>query len=111
MGSQDRGFIVKRKIYISGPMTGIAGMNFPLFNKVEADLSDQGWDVVNPAKINPDVNADWLDCIVEDIKHMRGCTDIFFLPGYGESDGANIEHIVARRYKMNFHFYDQYYHE
>jgi hypothetical protein len=92
-----------KKIYVSGPMTGMPELNFPLFNAVTARLREMGWEVVNPVEINPDPGADWLTCIVADLEAMRGCTDIALLPGHGLSDGSAMEKIAAKRMGCKFH--------
>lgn len=38
-------------IYIAGPMSYIKDHNRPLFNKVAAELADQGNSVLNPATL------------------------------------------------------------
>ena len=44
-------------IYIAGPMTGRPDLNFPAFHAAATTLRDAGFDVVNPAEINPDQDA------------------------------------------------------
>ncbi|WP_319942079.1 DUF4406 domain-containing protein [Pseudomonas quasicaspiana] len=41
-----------RRIYISGPMTGLPDFNFPAFAAEANRLRGLGFDVVNPAEIN-----------------------------------------------------------
>lgn len=89
------------KIYISGPMTGLPDLNFAAFNAEAARLRALGYDVVNPAEINPDPNADWLDCIIEDLKHLRPCGAIAMLPGWEASDGATVERIAAKKLRLH----------
>jgi hypothetical protein len=98
---------MKGKIYISGPMTGLPRLNFPLFNRVAVRLRNLRWEVVNPVEINPDESADWLDCIAADLLAMRGCTAICLLPGWTDSYGAKIERMAADRMGlMVFHLAD-----
>lgn len=84
-------------IYISGPMSGLPRLNWPLFNRTAVRLRNLRWDVVNPVAINNDPEADWLDCIAADVVAMRGCTAICMLPGWEKSFGARIERLVAER--------------
>jgi hypothetical protein len=89
-----------KKVYVSGPMTGLPEMNFPAFNEATAALRSRGWEVVNPVEINPDPTADWLTCIVADLEAMRGCTAIALLPGWTRSRGALIEKLASERLGM-----------
>lgn len=88
---------MKGKIYISGPMTGIPRLNFPLFNRTAVRLRNLRWEVVNPVEVNPDEGAHWLDCIAADLAAMKGCTAICMLPGWEASFGAQIEHLAAQK--------------
>ena len=90
-----------KKVYVSGPMTGLPEMNFPAFNEAAAALRSRGWEVVSPVEINPDPTADWLTCIVADLEAMRGCTAIALLPGAVHSRGACIERHAAVRLGMD----------
>jgi hypothetical protein len=56
-----------KRVYLSGPMTGIPEFNFPAFNAEASRLRALGFDVVNPVDINPDTTASWYDCIKNDI--------------------------------------------
>ena len=42
------------KIYCAGPMTGLPELNFPAFHAEAARLRAFGYEVINPAEINPD---------------------------------------------------------
>jgi hypothetical protein len=94
---------VTKRIYISGPMTGIDRLNFPLFNRVAVRLRNMRWEVVNPVEINPHPDARWLDCIAADLKAMDGCTAICLLPGWTNSFGAKIERMAADKLGMEIY--------
>ena len=85
------------KIYISGPMTGHADLNFLAFNAVAADLRAHGHTVVNPAEKqcegNPNMN--WADYMRLDIVAMMECDTIIMLPGWAGSRGARLERCIA----------------
>lgn len=87
----------KQTIYISGPMTGLPGLNFDAFNAEEGRLSRNGWEVVNPAKINPDKHLSWQACMRTDIAALVFCDAVQLLPGWESSKGAVLEHHVADR--------------
>jgi hypothetical protein len=84
-----------KKIYIAGPMTGLPELNFPAFHAEAARLRAQGVEVINPAEINPDIGADWVDCMRADIAHLVTCQGIHLLPGWEKSRGAMLEHHIA----------------
>lgn len=86
-----------KKIYIAGPMTGIPDLNFPAFHAAAKKLRAEGHEVVNPAEINADPSAGWLDCMRADIRELVGCTAIYLLPGWHKSRGATLEHHIAER--------------
>jgi hypothetical protein len=86
-----------QRVYLSGPMTGVPGLNFPAFNRAAADLRERGYEVVNPAEINPDESMPWEQCMREDIKALCDCDVIALLPGWMSSKGAHLELHVAHR--------------
>ncbi|VEH23197.1 DUF4406 domain-containing protein [Bordetella hinzii] len=86
-----------RKIYISGPMTGLPKLNFPAFNAEAMRLRELGYDVINPAEINPDPSAPWQDCLRADLRAMLDCDTLALLPGWAKSQGAHLEVHVAHR--------------
>ena len=89
-----------KKIYLSGPMKGIPEKNHPLFNKVAAELREQGHSVFNPAEYvyNGDefplrkAFTDYCNFIVNE------ATAIVMLPGYEKSVGATSELALAKNF-------------
>ena len=94
-----------KRIYLSGPMTGIPELNFPAFNAEAARLRGLGYDVVNPAEINP-ANTDktWHECMRDDLRAMLGCDAIAMLAGWTKSDGAMLELQIAHRLGLDVLF-------
>lgn len=90
----------RRRVYLSGPMTGIADHNFPTFNAYAAALRAAGHDVVNPVDLNPDHSTPWVDCLHVDIAALCVCTSIAMIPRWTNSRGANLERFVAQRLGM-----------
>lgn len=84
------------KIYIAGPMTGYAELNFPAFHAEAARLRALGFEIVNPAEIDIGPNPTWLAAMRADIRELVMCDGIALLPGWEESPGANVEHTLAR---------------
>ena len=88
------------RIYIAGPMSGIDSLNFPAFHEAAARLRGQGFEVVNPAEINPDHAMPWAECMRRDIAELVKCDAIYLLPGWENSKGANLERDIASRLGM-----------
>ena len=88
---------MKKTIYLSGKMSGEVDLNFPLFNRLTAELRAIGHSVINPVEINSDPSAQWLACIKADIDHVAQCQMIAMIPGWEESYGARIERLVAEK--------------
>lgn len=84
------------KLYVAGPMSGCLEMNFPAFHAEAARLRGMGFWIVNPAEINADPTAGWLECMRADIRELVTCDGIALLPGWEQSRGATVEHTLAR---------------
>lgn len=89
-----------KRIYISGPMTGMPDLNFPAFHAEAARLSALGYDVVNPAEINPDPGMSWHECMRRDLRALLDCDALALLEGWQKSAGAHLEMHVAHRIGM-----------
>lgn len=89
-----------RKLYLAGPMSDLPELNFPAFHAEAARLRALGYTVINPAEINSDPTAEWIDCMCADIPQLIGCDGIALLPGWETSKGARIEHSIARALGM-----------
>lgn len=89
------------KIYVAGPMTGLPELNFPAFHAMTARLRAAGHEVVNPAEINSDPDADWVECMRADIRELVTCDAIAMLAGWEKSEGATIEHYIAKSLRMS----------
>lgn len=85
------------RIYLSGPMTGLPEFNFPAFHAAAANLRAQGFEVVSPAEIVPDLTTSWEKCMRADIKALCDCDAIALLPGWEKSKGAHLELHIGHR--------------
>lgn len=85
-----------RRIYLSGPMTGLPEYNFPAFAAEAARLRGLGFDVVNPAEINPD-GGTWEECMRRDVALLVTCDHVATLPNWDKSRGAQMEVYLADR--------------
>jgi Domain of unknown function (DUF4406) len=88
-----------KRIYVSGPMTGLPELNFPAFNATAESLRAVGHVVTNPAELNPD-GASWHDCMRRDIVALMDCDTVATLPGWEHSKGARLEVLIAERLGM-----------
>jgi hypothetical protein len=85
-----------QRVYIAGPMTGYADLNFPAFRVEAVALRAAGLEVINPAEVKLDPNAGWTDYMRADIQMLVKCHRIHLLPGWSSSRGASLEHYIAR---------------
>lgn len=96
-----------KRVYLSGPMTGIADHNFPAFNQAATLLRQIGFEVSNPAEINPDPGLSWEQCLRADIKALCDCDAMALLPGWETSRGAHLEVHVAHQLGIEIRTLDQ----
>lgn len=92
-----------KTIYISGQITGLPYEDaLSAFDKAEKLLQSLGYDVINPMTHVP-YNKDWswFDYMGEDIKLLGKCENIYMLIGWSLSDGACIEHAIAKTKNIN----------
>jgi hypothetical protein len=83
------------RAYISGPMSGLPDFNHPAFHACAERLRTAGFDVVNPAEINPVPIVPRAECMRRDIEALLTCDVIVMLQGWEKSRGAVLEMMVA----------------
>ncbi|MBW1249879.1 DUF4406 domain-containing protein [Pseudomonas tolaasii] len=88
-----------KRIYLSGPMTGLPGLNFAAFHAMTTNLRAGGHTVTNPAEISPE-GGTWNDCMRRDIAALMDCDTVATLPGWENSKGARLEVLIAERLGM-----------
>jgi hypothetical protein len=86
-----------KRIYISGPMTGLPKFNAPAFHAEAARLRALGHEVINPAELNFDPATSWQDCMRNDLKALLDCDTIAVLDGWQQSKGAALEVDIAHK--------------
>ena len=106
-----------KTIYIAGPMRGKPNWNYDAFNKAEKILSENGWNVINPATLDtnyqetaeldatpdsfdPDENPKHKDANRRIMKRdvdaiCDECDAIFMLKGWQNSQGACAEFYLS----------------
>lgn len=90
------------RVYISGPMTGLPGMNFEAFHTAAARLRELGFEVVNPVELHPaGVEKTWNEYLRGDLRALCECDLMVLLEGWEDSRGARLEWIVARGLGMD----------
>jgi hypothetical protein len=107
---------MKRKIYLSGPMTGIEPREYRRrFREAETILRRHGYGCINPCRVWP-CRFPWLYRLMNAllgkrltyavilaydlILLMTRADGIAMLPGWRASRGANIENYVAFHFPM-----------
>lgn len=86
----------KLKVYISGGITGVEDyMNN--FSKAESKLIEDGYSVVNPAKVNSMLpqDTDYEEYMKMSMCMLDMCDYIYLLKGWQDSRGANREYGYA----------------
>jgi hypothetical protein len=97
-----------KRIYISGPMTGLPEFNFPAFHAAAATLRNSGHEAVNPAEINAETGGDWHYYLKADIKALCDCNALALLPGWQNSKGAHLELHIAHRLGLEIGTVDEF---
>ena len=84
------------KIYISGAITGTDDY-MERFAKAEKELTEKGYSVVNPAKVNAQLPEDtnYEEYMKMCFCMLDMCNAIYMLNGWEESRGANREYGYA----------------
>jgi len=95
----------KKIVYIAGPMTGLPKFNFPAFYAAEKALLKQGYQVVNPARMDNEngfnentdksTNEFIRKAFANDIQALSKCDAIYMLSGWRKSKGACAEYRIA----------------
>lgn len=94
----------RKRLYVSGPMTGVKDNNVPAFNAAAKALRHKGYLVINPLELdkkNP--KRTWEECLRRDIAELVICDDIATLPRWKKSKGALLEVYVGRALSMPVH--------
>lgn len=93
------------RVYLSGPMTGIADFNFPAFHAAAERWRQIGYDVVSPAE-SYDGRTDLPrpTYLRKDIQALLSVDGIVMLAGWEKSKGATLEHSIAEELGLTIYF-------
>lgn len=93
---------MNKKTYISGKITGLPLSEArELFSQASEFVKAMGLIPVNPMEATPFVEGKtWSEYMLEDIKLLLGCENIFMIPNYKESKGARIEFAIAEELNL-----------
>ena len=99
-----------RKVYLSGPMTGLPDLNFPAFDQARDICLACGYEVVSPADLERNrLPSSYAESLRDDFRHLLECDQILMLEGWETSYGATMEFFIATaiglkvHYEVNFH--------
>lgn len=90
----------KKTFYLSGRITGIEAEAAMLFEAVEQRMIAAGHQVVNPMKLPHNHDKSYNSYMKECIRAMMECDCLLMLTGWKDSNGANIEHDIARTFEI-----------
>ena len=97
-------------VYLSGPMTGLPEWNYPAFNRAAQRLRDYGYEVFNPAEFCDDPESfnprEAFYYFCNYITKEADC--LFLLPGWKNSQGANLEVDLAKICGIPCYNYDDF---
>lgn len=85
----------KKKVFISGPMSGIKDFNKPAFDNAEQWLTQAGYSVFNPARMHFDDAWTHEEIMAIDLAALSKCDYILMLPKWSYSKGAMQEYHYA----------------
>ena len=96
----------KKKVYIGGKMTGLSKEESQdLFNRAETALKAQGYEVVNPWKI--EVPKHYSGQLLRSLEELAKCDAIYLLDNWTTSNGANCEYWFAKGMGIEIMFGDR----
>lgn len=102
------------RIYVAGPMSGRPKLNYPAFFQAEDKLAAEGWEVVNPARLDLEAGVDpdrelgeydYTECALRDVEALIECDAIYLMDGWQHSRGASWERALAKHHGIR-RFYE-----
>lgn len=85
-----------KRVFLSGPMSGLPEHNHPKFHSMANLLRAQGLAVWNPAELDGgDTSRPWSHYMRQDVAALTECDVVLLLPGWEGSRGSNLEVLIA----------------
>jgi hypothetical protein len=89
------------RLYVAGPITGRADLNFPAFREAAGQLRVAGYEVTDPTEKEGDPHSrTWEEWMHLAIAELVACEALALLPGWWDSRGAKLEVMIARALAM-----------
>jgi hypothetical protein len=93
--------VKQKRMYISGPMTGIDQWNFPLFWEAEGYWQEMGWEVFNPANnFDSETGHPRKEYLRIDFAQVIESDALCALPHWNRSRGATMEVAIAHELEL-----------
>jgi hypothetical protein len=119
------GLLSKPFHYLAGPMSNLPSFNFPAFDRASTRLREKGYNIVNPAELDSEIERRWAhesvdgahneilyrECLRRDLKIIlnRNCVGVICLPDWFKSFGARaVEVYNARWLGLEFFEYEDH---
>lgn len=95
----------EKTVYIAGPISNMPHGNVKAFAEATRTVRNMGHIAKNPHELCHDIpkGSPWETYMRRCIPHLMECTDIVLLPGWQQSDGANLEHLNASIVGITIH--------
>jgi len=91
-----------KKMYLSGPMTGIEKYNHDLFHRVAHEFRSVGFMVCSPGEFfDGDRTKERKEYMRESVKYLLEADTIVLLPGWEKSKGARLEAAIATELELS----------
>lgn len=90
------------RIYISGPITGRLDTASMRFSYIETQLRQLGYKTINPFALSELLPNDFThdEYMRVDTILLELCDAVYFMPGWKDSKGCQIEHSLAEAWGM-----------
>lgn len=115
----------KPYFYVAGPMSTIPKFNFPAFHDAAERLRRAGYNVVNPAELDSEIERSaaesspdgaftasvktWKECLRRDVAIVLdpNCVGVVLLDGWENSKGARMETYNAAALELPLYRYEK----